>query len=268
MKVGVVGLGGLGHMAVKWAKAFGCEVRLACACLSACLPALSQAVSAGDGRQHWNDASGGARPATATTTAIASARPPARLPTPPAHSPDPLPASTHPVSFCFSARRSPSSPPAPTRRQRPWRAWEPTTLLSARTKRRWRRPQAPCMASSTPWQVGADNLRCFVCCVSGGEVHGAVCADGACTRSWSAVCRAPSCPVLQLYCLRCLWGSMRGALSSLGATRWGYNLPHPHPHTSTPPISTARLACSQARAVHLHAPAAHQRQVCDRGCAA
>ena len=29
MKVGVVGLGGLGHMAVKWAKAFGCEVRAA-----------------------------------------------------------------------------------------------------------------------------------------------------------------------------------------------------------------------------------------------
>ena len=27
MKVGVVGLGGLGHMAVKFAKAFGCEVR-------------------------------------------------------------------------------------------------------------------------------------------------------------------------------------------------------------------------------------------------
>ena len=27
MKVGVVGLGGLGHMAVKFLKAFGCEVR-------------------------------------------------------------------------------------------------------------------------------------------------------------------------------------------------------------------------------------------------
>lgn len=27
MKIGVVGLGGLGHMAVKWGKAFGCEVR-------------------------------------------------------------------------------------------------------------------------------------------------------------------------------------------------------------------------------------------------
>lgn len=26
MKIGVVGLGGLGHMAVKWGKAFGCEV--------------------------------------------------------------------------------------------------------------------------------------------------------------------------------------------------------------------------------------------------
>ena len=26
MKIGVVGLGGLGHMAVKFAKAFGCEV--------------------------------------------------------------------------------------------------------------------------------------------------------------------------------------------------------------------------------------------------
>lgn len=30
MKIGVVGLGGLGHMAVKWAVAFGCEVRSAC----------------------------------------------------------------------------------------------------------------------------------------------------------------------------------------------------------------------------------------------
>lgn len=29
MKIGVIGLGGLGHMAVKWGKAFGCEVCVA-----------------------------------------------------------------------------------------------------------------------------------------------------------------------------------------------------------------------------------------------
>jgi D-arabinose 1-dehydrogenase-like Zn-dependent alcohol dehydrogenase len=29
MKIGVIGLGGLGHMVVKWGKAFGCEVRAA-----------------------------------------------------------------------------------------------------------------------------------------------------------------------------------------------------------------------------------------------
>lgn len=37
MKIGVVGLGGLGHMAVKWGKAFGCEVRCSEARLSALL---------------------------------------------------------------------------------------------------------------------------------------------------------------------------------------------------------------------------------------
>jgi hypothetical protein len=146
----------------------------------------------------------GASGGTCPTTAIASACPPARLPTLPTHSTHP-PASTH---FQFvSARRSPSSPPAPTRRQRPWRAWELTTLLLARMRRRWRRPRAPCTASSTLWQVRTDTVLCVVRQVQRCRVQSALAEF--CKLSCLAARQASILSVLSQYCRKWLLGSGR-----------------------------------------------------------
>jgi hypothetical protein len=125
-KVGVIGLGGLGHMAVKLAKAFGCEVRRA-ACnppaswVPACrwVPAKQPARRPNNLPACMHSAIHHFKRSEACSQSLLSSPAPAS------------PACLHPPAFFLLVcqRRSPSSPPHPPRRRRPAPAWGQTTLL-------------------------------------------------------------------------------------------------------------------------------------------